>query len=52
MKVGGDVAVMRLARGNRRLARMRRSMDIKTATGVTLGIVEAGHDRLVIGPSA
>lgn len=48
-------AVIRLTRGNLRLverllAQMRRIMDINTATGVTLEVVEAARDRLVIGP--
>ena len=48
-------AVIRLTRGNLRLverllAQMRRIMDLNTAEGVTLEIVEAARDRLVIGP--
>ncbi len=48
-------AVIRLTRGNLRLserllAQMRRIMDINTATAVTLEVVEAARDRLVIGP--
>lgn len=48
-------AVIRLTRGNLRLverllAQMRRIMDINAATEVTLAVVEAARDRLVIGP--
>lgn len=48
-------AVIRLTRGNLRLverllAQMRRIMDINAATEVTLEVVEAARDRLVIGP--
>lgn len=48
-------AVIRLTRGNLRLverllAQMRRIMDLNTATEVTLEVVEAARDRLVIGP--
>lgn len=48
-------AVIRLTRGNLRLverllAQMRRIMDLNTAKGVTLEVVEAARDRLVIGP--
>ena len=48
-------AVIRLTRGNLRLverllAQMRRIMDLNTARGVTLEVVEAARDRLVIGP--
>lgn len=32
------------------LAQMRRIMDLNTATEVTLEVVEAARDRLVIGP--
>ena len=48
-------AVIRLTRGNLRLverllAQMRRIMDLNTAADVTLEVVEAARDRLVIGP--
>ena len=44
-----------MTRGNLRLAerlfaQMRRIMDLNTARGVTLEVVEAARDRLVIGP--
>lgn len=48
-------AVIRLTRGNLRLverllAQMRRIMDLNPAAAVTLEVVEAARDRLVIGP--
>lgn len=47
--------MIRLTRGNLRLverllAQMRRIMDLNTAKEVTLDVVEAARDRLVIGP--
>jgi len=48
-------AVIRLTRGNLRLverllAQTRRFMDINVEETVTLEVVEAARDRLVIGP--
>ena len=48
-------AVIRITRGNLRLAerllaQMRRIMDLNKAEAVTLEVVEAERDRLVIGP--
>ncbi|WP_255440698.1 AAA family ATPase [Paracoccus sp. MC1854] len=53
--IEAPAAVIRLTRGNLRLAerllaQMRRIMDINAATEVTLEVVEAARDRLVIGP--
>jgi len=46
---GSHIAVIRLTRGNlhlveRLLAQMRWIMDLNTATGVTLEVVEAARD--------